>query len=153
MRGRSVEFVPLQKATRFYTSACQPSPQSGIRPHLPQVIDRKGDIGHTQQSRQVFDQNRRFIVFNYWSHKPYMHHIELRDQVNRDFGEEIPRKKLNVMRKPGAGRTLRQTYVEAGQACCRRKRRCKIEEPYSDEWNRSASAALQMHDGNTSVDW
>ena len=62
-----------------------------------------------------------------------MHHIVLRDQVNRDFGEEIPRKKLDVVREPGAGRTLRQTYVEASQACCRRKGSCEIEEPYSGE--------------------
>lgn len=133
MRSGSVEFVPLQEATRLYTSPCQPSPQSTIRPHLPHVIDRKGDLGHTQQLRQVFDQNRWVIVPNCYSHKPYMHHIVLRDQVDWDFGEEIPREKLNVTGEPGAGRTLRQTNVEAGQACGGRKGRCEIEEPESGE--------------------
>ena len=53
------------------------------------------------------------------------------------------------MREPCARRTLRQTYVEAGQVCCRRKGRCEIEELYSGEWTGSASAALQEHDGDT----
>ena len=40
MRGGSVEVAPWQEATRLCKMACQPSPQSSIRLHLPQVIER-----------------------------------------------------------------------------------------------------------------